>query len=110
MISWIKSLLTMIHHVGTGATRNLWNTPLSRSRAILLEYPISPIATSPMVMQVESANGPPNFSTIPFHEMRMIMGTSNSKMNERLLRHWVTRSARSRELKAVDVFGIVSMI
>src|SRR5690349_22655807 len=100
----------MIHHAGIGATRNLWNTPLSRSRATLLEYPINPIATSPIVIQVERANGPPNFSITPFHEIRIVTGTSNSRIKECLLRHCVTTSARSREFKAADVFGIVRVL
>src|SRR4029078_4941068 len=61
-------------------------------------------------MQVESANGPPIFSTMPFQEIRIMIGTRRSKTNERLLRHCVMRSARSNELKAMDVFGIVCII
>jgi hypothetical protein len=74
---------------------------------MLFEYPIKPIATRPMVMQEESANGPPNLSTIPLHEMRIMTGTSNNSIKERLLRHWVIKSARSNELKTAEVFGII---
>jgi len=74
---------------------------------MLLQYPINPMATSPMVIQVESANAPPSLSTTPYHEIRMITGTSNTRINERRLRHCVVKSARSRDERTADVFGIV---
>jgi len=65
------------------------------------------MATSPIVMHEESANAPPSLSIIPFHEIRIITGTSNTSINERRLRHCVVRSARSNALKTSEVFGMV---
>ena len=61
-------------------------------------------------MQEERAKAPPTLSIIPFHEMRIIVGTNNTNIDERRLRHWVVKSARSRAVNASDVFGTIVSI
>ena len=63
-----------------------------------------------MVIQVDSANGPPIFSMIPFQETRMMTGTSKTRITDLLLRHCVLKSALNRQDNAVEVDGIIVSI
>jgi hypothetical protein len=61
-------------------------------------------------MQLESTKVPPNFSTNPFHEISITIGTSTTSISDLLLRHCVVKSARSNEESTEDVDGIAVCI
>src|SRR5579859_1140125 len=63
------------------------------------------MALRPTVIQLASAKAPPNLSTRPFQEMRMMEGMRMTMMLARRLRHWAVRSAFSRLEKTVDGEG-----
>ncbi len=100
----------MMVQVGTGVTLSLWKTPLSLSLAIAFEYPMSPIAVSPIVIHDERTKVAPSLSIAPFQEMRIMTGTKRTRITERRLRHWVVKSALSREDNADEVFGTIVCI
>ena len=79
---------------------------MSRSRAMLFEYPIRPVAIRPIVILFDSTKGPPSFGMRPFHDTSIITGTINVNITARRLRHCVVRSARNNVFNMVDVFGI----
>jgi hypothetical protein len=59
-----------------------------------------------MVILFESANAPPFIATNPFHEIKMITGTTNVSITDRRLRHCVVKSARKSDARTEDVLGI----
>ena len=60
-----------------------------------------------MVIQLESAKAPPNLSISPFHEIKIIVGTSITMITALRLRHCVVKSAPSNEVSAAEVDGIL---
>ncbi len=61
-------------------------------------------------MHIDNANTDPILSIIPFHEIRIITGTSKIKIVERRLRHCVVKSAQSNDDNAADVLGTIVSI
>lgn len=68
------------------------------------------MAIKPMVIAVESANGPPICGIIPFHDIRIITGTNNEIITDRRLLNKVATSALNKVINTVDVLGITVSI
>jgi Lon protease-like protein len=68
------------------------------------------MAVRPIVREIESAKAAPTLSIMPFHEIKMMTGTNNAMITERRLRHCVIKSARIKDLKAMEGLGIFGCI
>ena len=87
---------SMIAQVGIGAARRRWKTPRSRSRAMLCEYAISPVAGSPTEMQIASTAAPPISGIRLFQEMMKMSGMMSVIRSARRFLHCTRKSARRR--------------